>query len=217
MQAKKIALLIAFAIMMMPVTANAQTDWVARNIYALNQNIGYGMSIDYNETSNNLKVLLVHNGMATQNIGLAILEVVFGVNSIPSNINAYLIVDDEPLEYQDQLINWSITPVTWTFPNSTEISAYYAYAYVWLFLNQSITNETAQRPFYEDTLTGASYNSDSSVALASYVITSNTDPVYVDYQINNINNWPAVAAIVIGASVVLLVIVLVILRRTDRI
>ena len=208
---KLVALLVVATMLMLPATVNAQTDWVARNIYAFNQNIGYGMSIDYNTTTNELRVLLVNNGMATENIGLAILEVVFGVKSIPNKIDAYLVIDNETVpKYQNQLINWSISPVTWTFPNETEVPAYYAYAYIYLFENKSITNETTQRPWFEENVFNAELftQDDSKYALSenNYIVASEENPVYVDYSFEGIAT-PEI--LVIGGVVVVAVVAVV--------
>lgn len=216
MQAKKkIALLIALTMLLLPITANAQAGWVARNIYAINQNIGFGMSIDYNETSNVLKVLLVNNDMAEQNIGLAILEVVFGVNSIPSNLDAYLLINGETVKYQNQLINWSIDPVTWTLPDDNTVDAYYAYAYIYLFTNQSIINEVPQRPYFEANLKGQNMPQDqwTDMTALSNVIASSGGRVYVDYSFEGDSgiDWPVIG--IVGVGIIILVLVVFVWRR----
>lgn len=205
-------LVITMMVITLPMFSSAQ-DWAARNIYTLNISPGVGIGVDYNETGNVLKVLLNADYArlkVTTNVGLAILEVVFGNESVPNKIDAYLLIDDKTVEYQNQLINWSITNTTWTFFNGSTIKAFYVYAYIYMFANQSITDETYQRPYFEQRLTPMAFNDEKS----TQVVTESGSPVYVDYVFDETTVNPPVmildlsGVVLFGVGVIVGVIVI---------
>lgn len=214
---KRTALLVLLVVLTLPTISSAQENWVAENIYALNTNLGVGLGIDYNMTSRILQVVLLYTppemiygpdtNVTFNNVGLAILEIVFGHQSIPTDIKAYIQIGDSD-RWQDQLINWSIAPVTWTFPNMTEVSAYYAYAYIYLFENQSIYSPTPQRPYFENDLLGLIAPSGSAYVLSSSsdtVLASAADAlVHVDCTFDTDTDM----TLIIGITVVMIVAVI---------
>ena len=215
MQAKKIALFILLTLLVMPTAANAQWSIKGVNVYAIHQSLGLGLGgMDYNETSHvfRLKMHYVPNRTAT-NIGLGLLEVIFAFDSHPTAINAYMIINNETLQVQDQLVNATIRSVDWEMPNGTIVNAHYAYAYFYLFENQSVTNPAPMTPFYQDL---SIIPHESSVVLAENSVPASDfvgKDVYCDYDFGQEGTDLPVVLVAVGVVAFILVLVVVWTRK----
>lgn len=208
---KKVALLVALTVLIMPMTASAQWSVGGVNVYAIHQSLGLGLSgIDYNETTHIYRARMHYVPNRTSiNIGLGILEAIFAINSLPGGFKAYMIINDESLEVQDQLVNFSIRAVQWEHYNGTITDAYYAYAYLYLFENRSVTNPAQMEPFYKD-LAVIPYDSSMVLAEESTLAESYVrQNVYCDYDMSQGQvNWVVVAVIAGGVGAFIFVLAL---------
>lgn len=208
-----IPLILAMMILSMPIASSAQI--LAANVFASRTSLGMlVMDESYNETT---EVYSIVFGQAPPdspsyrpwNIGLGFVEVVFSRFTYPKGLEAYIEIDGEPLI--DMLINFTIQNYQHEWPNGTKEQAKYVSAFVYLFSNHSITNESTITPMFQP----SSYFYDSSHILAddSQTVLAGSEIERVKLTCSIGNPLTPVLILVIGGGIAVVVIVVLVLYK----